>query len=61
MVDFKFALAAGFFAALGTAVTQLVELTFVESNVIHGAIEVLFIGATVYIGLAILERTVDSQ
>ena len=55
-----FAVAAFIFAALATAVTQLIQLSFVKSTVAHTALDALFIGATVYLGLKILERTVDS-
>lgn len=50
------ALAAAAFAALGTAVTQLVRLTFVESAVVRAVIEGLFVAATIYAGLTLLER-----
>ncbi len=61
MVRLKFAFAAGIFAALGTAVTQLIQLTFIKSVVVNAAIEGLFVGAVVYLGLKTLERSVDSQ
>lgn len=61
MIDLRFAFAAGILAALGAAVTLLIHLPFVESNAAHAVLEGLFVGATVYIGLKILERTVDSQ
>ncbi|KDE56886.1 hypothetical protein EL22_18395 [Halostagnicola sp. A56] len=61
MVRLKFAFAAGIFAVLGTAVTQLIQLTVIESTVANAAIEGLFVGAVVYVGLKTLERAVDSQ
>ena len=61
MNKLKFAVAAGIFAALGRAVTILIQPTFIESNVAHAALDGLFVGATVYLGLKILKRTVDSQ
>ena len=57
----KFAFAAAIFAALGRAVTLLIQPTFVESNVGHAVLDGLFTGAIVYIGLKVLSRTVDSQ
>jgi uncharacterized membrane protein len=61
MIRLKFAVAAGIFATLGTATTLLIHPSFVESNVVHVILDGLFVGATVYIGLKFLERTVDSQ
>ncbi|SEP19818.1 hypothetical protein SAMN04487948_12053 [Halogranum amylolyticum] len=61
MGQVKFAFAAGIFAALGVAVTQIVHLTSLESTVANVAIEGLFVGAVVYLGLKALERSVGSQ
>jgi len=61
MVRLKIALAAALFAALGVAVTQLIQLTFIESAAANAAIEGLFVGTVVYFGLKTLERSVDSQ
>ncbi|SFS99221.1 hypothetical protein SAMN04488556_3757 [Halostagnicola kamekurae] len=61
MVRLKIALAAAFFAAVSVAITQLIELTFIESTVANAAIEGLFVGVVVYFALKILERSVDSQ
>lgn len=61
MVSLKFAFAAGMFAAFGAAVTQLIELTFIESTVANAAIEGLFVGVVIYLGLKTLERSVESQ
>jgi len=61
MNKLKFAVAAGIFAALGRAITLLVQPTFVESKVAHIALDSLFVGATVYIGLKIFKQTVDSH
>lgn len=57
----KFAVAAGIFAALGAAATLLIQPTFIESHVAHAVLDGLFVGATVYIGLKILERTADPR
>jgi len=61
MVRLKIALAAALFAALSVAVTQLIQLTFIESTVVNAAIEGLFVGIVVYFGIKTLERSVDSQ
>ncbi len=61
MVRLKFAFAAGIFAMLGAAITQFIHLTFIESTVANIALEALFVGAVVYIGLKALERSVDTQ
>lgn len=61
MVRIKFAFAAGLFAMLGAAVTQLVQLTFIESTVANAAVEGLFVGAVVYLSLKTLERSMDAQ
>lgn len=57
----KFALAAGVFAALGTAVTQLIEITVLDSHLANIAFEALFIGLIIYIGLKIIEPSEDPQ
>ncbi len=55
------AFTAGLLAAVGTAVTLLVHPTFIESDVTHAVLDGLFVGATVYIGMNILDRTVNSE
>lgn len=57
----KFAFAAGIFAALGVAIAQVVHIKPIESTVASVALEGLFVGAVVYLGLKALERSVDSQ
>jgi len=61
MDKLKFGVAAGIFAMLGTAVTQLIQLTFIESAVANAAIEGLFVGAVTYLGIKALKRSADSQ
>ena len=61
MDKLKFGVAAGIFAMLGTAVTQLIQLTFIESAVATAAIEGLFVGAVTYLGIKALRRSADSQ
>ncbi|WP_281195782.1 hypothetical protein [Halorubrum sp. F4] len=56
-----FAVAAFVIASLATAVTQLVQPSFVGSTAAHVALDALFIGAAVYIGLSVLERTTESS
>lgn len=58
---FKFAFAAGVFAILGSAITLLIQPTFIESTVTHAVLDGLVVGMTVYIGLKILERALGSQ
>lgn len=57
----KFAFAAGIFAALGVAIAQIVHINSIESTGASVAIEGLFVGAVVYLGLKALEWSVDSQ
>lgn len=61
MVRLKFVFAAGVLAALGVAVTQVVQLTFIESTVVNAAMEGLFVGVMVYLGLKTLELSVNPQ
>ena len=57
----RLALVAGASAVLATAVVQLVELTFVDSALVNAAVEGLFVGTVVYLGVKSLERSTDSQ
>ncbi|QDX39442.1 hypothetical protein [Salarchaeum sp. JOR-1] len=61
MVRFKPLLAAGFFPALGVAITQLIQLSFIKSAVANIVIEMLFVGAITYVGVKTVERSVDPQ
>lgn len=61
MVRLNFVLAAGVLAVLGTAITQLVQLTFVESAAVNAAVEGLFVGAVIYFGLKTLELSANPQ
>ena len=56
MARVRSALAAGALAALGAAITLFVQPTFLDSAVAHVALDGLFVGATVYLGLRGLER-----
>lgn len=60
MVRRKFAFAAGVLAVLGGAVAEFVQLTFVDSALVNAAVEGLFVGAIVYLGLKTLDRAVES-
>ncbi|CDK37848.1 hypothetical protein BN903_48 [Halorubrum sp. AJ67] len=53
--------AAGVLAALGVAVTQVVQLTLIESKVVNTGIEGLFVGMVVYLDLKTLELSVNPQ
>jgi|GEM_PF-6079930 len=61
MVKPRVALAAFVFAGLGVAITQLVELAFVESGVLRAGINGLFVGTTTYVGMKTVERTGSAE
>ncbi len=61
MEKLRIGLAAGAFAMIGTAITQLVQLTFIEPPIVNVAVEGLFVGTVIYFGVKTLERSADAQ
>ncbi|MFB6138645.1 MAG: hypothetical protein ABEJ42_09990 [Halobacteriaceae archaeon] len=56
----KLALAAGFFAAFGRAITELFRLTVIDSTLANAVVEGLFVGAVVFAGMWYVKRSVET-